>query len=144
MDTVRIQITSPVKIGEKIYRPGDFADVDPETAASLEAGRVVTIGGPQPAAATASVVISKTADEIDQLVADRARILSETLIGAVVEQALEEITRERDTALVRADAAEARLLALDAEARERAASSPTDNAAPAVKAQKKGAAAPKG
>jgi hypothetical protein len=85
-----------------------------------------------------------TAADIDRLVAERARFIAETIVGAAVEQAVTSLTDERDAAVARADAVEARLAEIEAAAKARAEDIPATTTAPTAKAPKKGVAAPKG
>jgi hypothetical protein len=114
MDKVTVRIASPVKIGEAVHMPGDEVDVDPETEAMLMAAGVLAGAG-------------------EAEPADRQAEPS----------AMEALAAERDAILARAEAAEARLAAFEADAREKAAATPTP-AAPAKGTPKKGAAAAKG
>ena len=118
MDKVTVRIASPVKIGEAVHMPSAEVEVDPETAAMLSAARVLADG------------------EEAVTVVDGGHVVS-----AAVDPAA--LVAERDAAIARAEAAEARLAAIEADARKKTAAIPTA-AAPAARAPKKGAAAAKG
>lgn len=118
MEKITVRIASPVKIGEAVHMPGDLVDVDPETAAMLSAARVLAV------------------DEETSATVETGHIVTATVDAA-------KLMAERDAAIARAEAAEARLAAIEADAREKTAATPTP-AAPAKGAPKKGAAAAKG
>jgi len=136
MTKVSVRIESPIKLDGRIFAAGAH-EVDAETAAVLEAAGALGSTGEAGATKDEPHVISMTAAQIDQFVTERAQILADTLVANAVERATAEITRERDEALARADAAEARLTTAQAVPAETA--SPAEGDAP-----KKTATSPKG
>jgi len=139
MDKVTVRIVSPAKLGATIYMPGE-AEVDADTAAALAAAGILATGDEPPATSDEPAVVSLTASEIDQLVAHRAQVIADTIVASAVERSVAALTAERDDAVARAAAAEARLADLekphDVSSKAAEAGSP-----PAEKTPKRGAAA---
>lgn len=136
----KVFVKNPVKVDGAVFMPGDH-EVDTETVAALEAAGALGDAPEEPGAAAPAAM---TAEDIDRLVAERARIIAETIVGAAVEQAVTSLADERDAALARAVSAEARLAEIEAATKARAEDIPATTTAPAAKAPKKGVAAPKG
>lgn len=148
MSKVTVILKGPVKIGADWFIPGATAEVEPELAAELEASGLVKGADDQvESGADEQPVITMTASDLDQAVADRAQVIAETIVAQAVERAVDFLTSERDEALAgklqaetERDEARAALEALKVQSTEQAREDATP---PAAKSTRKGAAAPK-
>ena len=142
MSKVTVRIGNPIKVGTAILMPGAH-EVEPEVAEELwVAGHLVP--EVEAVAETVAPVSTVSAEDIDRMVAERAKIIAETMVEAVVEQAMSEVIGERDAATARAEAAEAKLAELEAASKDSAPDGEKQPAAPAAEAPKKGSKATKG
>ena len=115
MEKVTIRLKGPVKIDGDLLMPGDTPEVDPRIAAELDAAGLVDHGeGDTPAEGgpDAQAVVTMTADDLDRAVAERARIIAETIVEAAVERSVDFLTAERDAALARVRELETELAGL--------------------------------
>lgn len=134
----KVFVTTPVKVGGQVFMPG-VHEIDAETADEMLAAGATGVVPDE--TVTETDVTALSSDEIDRLVAERARVIAETIVGAAVEQAVTSLANERDDAVARAEAAEARLAEIEAAAKTSAEESATTTTAPAAKDPKKAAAA---
>ena len=112
MDKRKVRLAAPVKIDGLVCAAGDEVEVDAQTAADLMAAGAVAADEQPAAPAEEPAVVSMTTDEIDRLVAERARVIAETIVEAAVERSVDFLTAERDAAQARAAELEAELVAM--------------------------------
>lgn len=160
---ITVTLTGPAKVGGLRKRPGDVVEVDPTTLRQLvAAGAVAPDLDATAPLLTGAPVRTLTQAEFETAVAGAAKVLAETMLDAVLAEALAPLETEKNAALARAIEAEAqrdmlqsRVLELQAQLAAATEKAPagetppdTDTPQPSEKAAKtaprKGAAATKG
>lgn len=128
-----VRLTGPAKIGGRWRQPGDVVPVDAEVFSQLRAAGVIA-----PDAELAGVageagaeVITLTRAEFDAQLAAAAKALADLALDAAIDAAIAEVVAERDAALTRAEAAEARVAEIAGAAAETPPRAAAQDAPPA-------------
>lgn len=106
---VKVTLTGPAKIDGVLHKAYSTPVVDSETLKQLHEAGVVLATFDDPVENTAAPAPSEmmfTKDEFERAVAETAKVLAETMLDEVVEQAMADVTAEKAAAVARADAAE--------------------------------------
>ncbi|WP_347268175.1 hypothetical protein [Paracoccus sp. (in: a-proteobacteria)] len=122
---ISVQLTGPAKIGGKWCKPGDHVEVAPEIARELATAGAVAKGVENVFAEVAPGDLASGMPGFDEAVAEQAKLLADAAVAAAVENAMTELTADRDAARTRAADAEAevsrqysQIMALEAEIAE--------------------------
>lgn len=143
MDKVRIRLSGPAKIGGKVHPGGAEIDVDPNEVPELEAVGLVDGAASSPPAP--GPPWSASPEAFERAVAETAKVLAETMVGAIVGDDLRALEARAIEAEVQRDLLQGRVLELQAALADRSGEPTKDTRPPtAAKTARKGAAANKG